>query len=165
MSEIMKEMSERLLRQPDAAHSPQAAHVALLFANIAWNETVGLVHARNGSRSVWKSIEAENPAMWNEFRSTDVEAMIDELIQFKLKHYPDDQRRILCCGIPDGKIRVEWLNPPAPGVDSGWEMTLYGFVRTGALDEAVKFLQASRRMSRNHAVKRVATIAAELGVG
>jgi hypothetical protein len=42
MSEIMKQMLGRLLRQPDAAHSPQAAHVALMFANIAWNESVGL---------------------------------------------------------------------------------------------------------------------------
>ena len=50
MSEIMKEMSERLLRQPDDAHSSEAAHVALMFANIAWNETVGLVHARKGYR-------------------------------------------------------------------------------------------------------------------
>jgi hypothetical protein len=35
MSEIMKEMSERLLRHPDAAHSSEAVHVALMFANIA----------------------------------------------------------------------------------------------------------------------------------
>ena len=40
MSEIMKGMSERLLRHPDAAHSSEAAHVALMFANIAWNKTV-----------------------------------------------------------------------------------------------------------------------------
>jgi hypothetical protein len=42
MSDIMKEMSERLLREPDAAPSPEAAYVALFFANLAWNECVGL---------------------------------------------------------------------------------------------------------------------------
>ena len=57
--------------------------------------------------------------------------MIDELVQYKKNHYPDDQRRILTCGIPDGKIRVEWLKAAAPGVDSRWEMQLYGLVRTG----------------------------------
>ena len=41
MSEIMKNMSERLLRNPDSVPSSEAAHVALMFANIAWNETVG----------------------------------------------------------------------------------------------------------------------------
>lgn len=56
MSEIMKEMSERLLRNPDGIPSAEAAHVALMFANIAWNETVGLDHpgmatARLGKRS------------------------------------------------------------------------------------------------------------------
>jgi hypothetical protein len=69
MSEIMKEMSERLLKKPDAVHSSEAAHVALMFANIAWNETVGLVPARKGYRSAWESIEAENPEMWSEFKS------------------------------------------------------------------------------------------------
>jgi len=90
MSEIMKEISERLLRHPDAAHSSEAAHVALMFANIAWNETVGLGHARKGYRSAWEMIEAENPELWNEFKSNDIDAMIDELFQYKKTHYPDD---------------------------------------------------------------------------
>jgi hypothetical protein len=58
-----------------------------MFANIAWNETVGLVHARKGYRSAGESIEAENPEMWIEFKSNNVDAMIDELVQFKKKHY------------------------------------------------------------------------------
>ena len=165
MSEVMKEMSECLLRNPDAAHSSEAAHVALMFANIAWNETVGLGHARNRYRSAWEMIEAENPEMWSEFKSNDVNAMIDELVQYKRKNYPDDQRRILTCGIPDGKVRVEWLNPAAPGVDSQWEMTLYGLVRTGARKKAIQFLRETRRMSSDEATQKVLAIATELGIG
>ena len=165
MSEIMKEMSEQLLRNPGGVPSSEAAHVALMFANIAWNETVGLVHARQGYRSAWESIEAENPEMWSEFKSNDVNAMIDDLVQFKKKHYPDDNRRILTCGIPDGSIRVEWLNPVAPGVDTQWEMRLYGLVRTGAREQAIKFLQETRRMSRNAAAKKVLAVAMALGIG
>ena len=164
MSEIMKEMSERLLRNPGGVPSSEAAHVALMFANIAWNETVGLGHARKGYRLAWETIEAENPEMWSEFKSNDVDAMIDELVQFKKQHYPDDQRRILTCGIPDGSVRVEWLNAAAPGVDSQWEMTLYGLVRTGAREKAIKFLQETRRMSRNDAAKKVVAVATELGI-
>ncbi len=37
MSEIMKEMSELLLRDPRKVPSSEAAHVALFFANLAWN--------------------------------------------------------------------------------------------------------------------------------
>ena len=42
MSDIMKEIMERLLRDPQAVPSSEAAHVALYFANVAWNERVGL---------------------------------------------------------------------------------------------------------------------------
>lgn len=164
MSEIMKEISGQLFRKPDAIPSSAAAHIALMFANIAWNETVGMVHAREDYRLAWETIEAENPEMWSEFKSNDVEAMIDELVQFKKKHYPDDKRRILICGIPNGSIRVEWLNPAAPGVDSEWEMRLYGLVRTGAREEAIQFLQETRRMARNDAAKKVLAVAAELGI-
>ena len=164
LSEIMKEMSETLLRDPGGVPSSEAAHVALFFANVAWNESVGLDHTREGYRNVWETIEAENPALWDEFTSSDVNAMIDELIRYKKAHYPDDRRRILVCGMVPGKVHVEWLNPAAPGVDSKWEMQLYGLVRTGQKGRAIRFLQDTRRMARKEALKRVAQAAAELGM-
>lgn len=90
--------------------------------------------------------------------------MIDDLVQYKKNHYPDDQRRILTCGIPDGNIRVEWLKAAAPGVDSKWEMRLYGLVRTGEREKAIRFLEETRSMSRNEATRRVAGVTAELGL-
>jgi hypothetical protein len=48
LSEIMKEMSETLLRNPGGVPSSEAAHVALFFANVAWNESVGIDGAREG---------------------------------------------------------------------------------------------------------------------
>ncbi len=164
MSEIMKEMSETLLRNPGGVPTSEAAHVALFFANVAWNESVGIAGAREGYRNVWETIEAENPALWDEFKSSDVNAMIDELIRYKKAHYPDDRRRILTCGIPDGKIRVEWLPPAALGVDAKWELRLYGLVRTGEKEKAIRFLQETRRMTRQDASKRVSEIAGELGM-
>jgi hypothetical protein len=50
LSDILKEMAERLLRNPDADISTEAMHVSLMFANFAWNETVGLDHSREGYR-------------------------------------------------------------------------------------------------------------------
>jgi hypothetical protein len=75
LSEIVKEMAETLSRNRRRVPSSEAAHVALLFANVAWNESVGLGHARDGYRHVWETIEAENPELWNEFRSNDINAM------------------------------------------------------------------------------------------
>jgi len=165
MSEMLKEMSELLLSDPHTPPTSEAAHVALLFANVAWNECVGLDGARDGYRNIWETIEADNPALWNEFKSNDIDGMIDELVEYKQKHFPDDKRRILSCGIPHDSIRVEWLNPAAPGVDSKWEMQLYGLVRTGARQEAIRFLQETRSLSRKDAAKRVTEVAAELGLG
>ena len=164
MSEIMKEMSEVLLRNPHNTPSSEAAHVALFFANVAWNESVGLDHAREGYRNVWEEIEAENPELWNEFKSNDINAMIDELIRYKKAHCPDDKRRILTCGIPDGKVRVEWVPAADPGVDSKWEMQLFGLVRTGQKDKAIRFLKDTRSMSRTKAAQKVVDIAARLGI-
>ena len=59
---------------------------------------------------------------------------------------------------------MEWLNAAAPGVDSKWEMRLYGLVRTGKREDAMRFLQETRRMSRIDAAKKVAAVAAELGI-
>ena len=63
MSEIMKEMSELLLRNPRNIPSSEAARVSLFFANVAWNESVGLDHAREGYRHVWEVIEADDPEL------------------------------------------------------------------------------------------------------
>lgn len=164
MSEIMKELSERLLINPSGEPSSEAVHVALLFANAAWNECVGMDHARDGYRNVWETIEAENPALWNEFKSNNIDAMIDELVGYKKAHYPDDRRRILVCGMVPGKVHVEWLNPAAPGVDPKWEMQLFGLVRTGERQKAIHFLQKTRSMSHKEATEKVAVIAADLGV-
>jgi hypothetical protein len=164
MSEILKEMAELLLRHPRSVQSSEAAHVSLFFANVAWNESVGLEGDREGYRNVWETIEAENPAIWNEFKSNEIDAMIDELVRYKTAHFPDDLRRILTCGIPDGAIRVEWLPAAAPGVDSRWEMRLYGLVRSGERQEAIRFLEETRGMSRKEAANRVAAVASELGL-
>ena len=165
MSEIMKEMSERLFRDPKAIPSSEALHVALFFANVAWNECVGLGTEREACCNVWQTIEAEKPDLWDELKSRDIDAMIDELVEHKKAHFPDDRRRILTCGgTSDSTIRVEWLPPAAPGVDAKWETQLYGMVRTGAEKEAIRFLKKTRKMSQDNAAMEVAKIRMQLGM-
>ena len=43
-------------------------------------------------------------------------------------------------------------------------MRLYGLVRTGQKDKAIRLLQETRRMTRQEASRRVAQAAAELGM-
>ena len=164
LTKIMKEMAETLLRNPRSVPSAEAVQIALFFANVAWNESVGMDNSRENYQNVWDAKEAENPALWNEFKWNDIDRMIDELVWYKKAHYPHDRRRILTCGILDTKVRVEGLPPVAPGVDSKWEMRLYGLVRTGKGGKAERFLLMTQRISTKEAATRVAQIAAELGI-
>jgi hypothetical protein len=43
-------------------------------------------------------------------------------------------------------------------------MQLYGLVRTGQKDQAIRFLQEARSLTRKEAAKRVKQVAAELGM-
>jgi len=165
LSEIMKEMGQRLLKPPEATASSEAIHVALMFAKIAWNETVGFDRAREGYRPAWDVIEAENPAIWNEFKTNDIDRMIDELVQYKREQFPEDRRRILICGMVDGKVRVEWLPSAASGVDSQAEMRLYGLVSVGDRQRAIQFLQDRQQLSQREAEQKVENVARELDAG
>lgn len=163
MSAIMKEMLERLLRVSEEAASSEATHAALFLANAAWNECVGLGAQRERYRDVWETFEAEKPDLWDELKSRDIEAMIDELVEYKKARYPDDRRRILSCGCtPQGTIRVAWLGPAADGVDPKWETHLYGLVLSNMDDDAVRFLKKTRKMSQKAARIEVAKIRLQL---
>ena len=90
--------------------------------------------------------------------------MIDELVEYKKAHFPDDRRRILICGgTPHSTIHVEWLPPAAPGVDANGKCNSTGWCGREE-EKAVRFLQETRKMSRNEARMKVAKIAMELGM-
>ena len=103
MSDIMLEMAQVLLREPSRVPSSEAMYAALFFANVAWNECVGLHHPREGFRNVWETFEDENPSLWNELKSNDINAMIDKLVRYKQAHYPDDPEAHPCLWHPRGE--------------------------------------------------------------
>jgi hypothetical protein len=90
--------------------------------------------------------------------------MIDELVEYKNQKFPDDQRRVLICGVVDGKVRVEWLPVAGPGVDSKTEMRVYGLVSVGDRVRAIQFLQDTQNLSQREAAKEVKKIEKTLGL-
>ena len=138
-------------------------HASLFLANMAWNKSLGLDQPWEVVVPVLKAFESEQPDLWAELKLRDAEAMVDELVRFKRAHHPDDRRRILSCGIPEGKIRVEWLEPAPPGEDPGWEMQLFGLIMTGDTKGAIQFARKTWSLTEAQARTRVAGIAARVG--
>ena len=44
----------------------------------------------------------------------DWKALINELIQYKNKFYPEDKRIVVICGMREGNVHVEWMDSPKP---------------------------------------------------
>jgi hypothetical protein len=111
LSGIIKEMACAVLAQPETEPSSEAAHAALLFAHVAWNRTVALGVPDFDYRPVLSQFVASNPRLWKELRSTDPEALISELMEYKRTHYRNDLRHVLVCGMLGANVHVEWVDP------------------------------------------------------
>ena len=111
LSQIIKEMACSVLRHPESVPSSEAAHAALLFAHVAWNRAAAVGPPDFDYPKVLREFEASNRLLWAELKSTDVEALIAELVSYKQAHYPGDRRQVLVCGMLGGNVHVEWLDP------------------------------------------------------
>ena len=80
---------------------------------------------------MWETIEADKPDLWNELKSDDIDAMIDELVEYKKalprRHAADSHLRQHPAW--DASCRMAGSRRAWGGFT--WEMELYGLVRTG----------------------------------
>lgn len=107
----MIEMANELLEKSSETPSSEPFHIALLLASVAWNrEVVGDDFQINKEYNyVIKDIEKHKPNLWNEFVSSDCEAMISNLRKYKCQNYLFDTREITSCGTNEkGNIQVTW---------------------------------------------------------
>jgi hypothetical protein len=112
LSEIMKEMALRLLKDPEPGASEPAMIAGLLLAGAAWNSAIGDDAVRDKHRELVEQIEWGYVTPWVELRSDDTEQLIAELVDYKREHYPNDLRRIVATELsPEGNIRVHWTEP------------------------------------------------------
>jgi hypothetical protein len=160
ISEIMKELAQLVLKGPGERASPGAAQMSLVLAGSAWNESIGIGNARANTRAARKAIEAEFPRFWDELTLNDIDAMLDELVRYKTTHYRHDRRRILVCGTVNGKIHVEWLPEADPRNTTHWDLHVYGLLRSGNPEGAVRFLRETLGASHKEAKALVESLAA-----
>ena len=108
LSAKLLDLAKTLLRFPDSVPSSEAAHAALLFVHVAWNKSLGNLDALTQYRTSFSEFEDSNPALWNEFKDTDHDSIIQSLVLLKQQRYPQDKRVIVVCGMRPGRIHVEW---------------------------------------------------------
>ena|ERR1035438_7775165 len=120
MSKLILGLAERMLAQLPEKTSGEGVAAALLLAHVAWNRAVDPLGGDQVGyyRKILRALEAENPKCLRELKSTDCEAMIQELMNLKLALHPDDDRIIRLCGITERKtVRVEWYHRGTEGVN------------------------------------------------
>jgi len=84
----------------------------LLLATVAWNrEVVGDDFQSNDQYyDLIRAIEKHDPVLWDDLVSSDCEAMISKLREYKRNKNLFDTREIVSCGINErGNIEVNWV--------------------------------------------------------
>ena len=116
MSEILKEMSEKILNRGDDAPA-EARQIALLLAYHAWNQAIGYP-CKLDHRFKKEIADAKRtlPTLWSEFIHSDYEMLINMLALYKMGTYPDDERFVVGIQLANddryeegGRIRVAFI--------------------------------------------------------
>jgi len=132
MSEILKELAQMSFRDPEAIPSSEAAHAALLFAQVAWNRALG--HDMHAYDEVLRAFLRSNPNLWSELRSCDAETLIEAMCQAKELRYAADRRVVVVCGMRGGNVHAEWCEekdyPRASELAKGLLDSKFGTGRT-----------------------------------
>jgi hypothetical protein len=112
LSEIIKQMAIRLMKNPSAIPSEPAAVAALMLAGAAWNSALGDNVMRDQHRKLVEQIDWDGAIPWAELRSDDTDQLVAELADYKRAQHPADLRRIVATELsPEGKVRVHWTAP------------------------------------------------------
>lgn len=132
MSEIMKQLALLSFRDPQGAPSSEAAQAALLFAQVAWNRSLG--YEMPPYKELLGVFLRSNPNLWLELKSRDAEALIETMQRAKEQHYLADRRIVVVCGMRDGNVHIEWCEekdyPRASQLTKQILESLYGKERT-----------------------------------
>jgi hypothetical protein len=88
----------------------QAMSLCVALASSAWNQAVGLLHNHPQILQIIQEIQADDPNVWNDMRSTDWREIHNTMISYKLRHYPDDRGKIAKYGYLNGKVHIEYVD-------------------------------------------------------
>lgn len=114
MSLIMKEMIAHVLPGDDPPED--ATNVALLLATVAWNRSLGFPEQKGFVKKQLAKMIPSTRNFWHHFVDKDTKKLIDVLIEYKTKHYSDDNRYIAGASVAEdpkyeegGHLRVVYV--------------------------------------------------------
>ncbi len=110
LSEIIIEIAMQGLRDTKYDHS-EHMHALMFLAHVAWNRDTKSPYYLIGNEltSRLKRFPINKKTIKRELVSDDWENILEKMLAYKKKHYPDDSRVITLCGYTPWKtLRVEW---------------------------------------------------------
>lgn len=110
LSEIIVEIAKISLIDQKYEHH-KVMHILTFLAHVAWNRVLlnGNYQAHGEYQSFIKQIGLDRIVLEKTLVSTNWEALIDGMMQYKRKHHPNDQRFIGGIGsTKKGHLRVVW---------------------------------------------------------
>jgi len=110
MSAILKEMALTTLVAPEATPSSEAAAAALLLSHVAWQRANGDQFPDTAYAPALAEMHKARPDLWKEMKSADASKIVEDLVAYKRRHYPDDRRKVVACGTSDNKVQVQWTD-------------------------------------------------------
>jgi hypothetical protein len=111
LSKLILSLAQEALDKPTKDSSREAVTAALLLAHVAWNRVVDPLggHQIGHYRKVLRALKAVNPKCLAELKTTDCEALIQDLVKIKAARFSADDRFIRVCGLTaESNVHVEW---------------------------------------------------------
>jgi hypothetical protein len=110
LSDIIAQMAFLGLAQECELPKWESLSLCVALASSAWNQAVGLPHNHLQILQIIEEVQTDYPNVWDGTRSTDWREIHNTMISYKLRHYPDDYRKIVKYGCLNGKVHVEYVN-------------------------------------------------------
>lgn len=102
------ELAQCALKDPISPPA-EAALLAVQFAWIAWNQSLGAETPTAYFDGVRKVVRAQGRSLWKHLRFPSAETAVEALCREKVIRFPGDNRLIVECTMtPDGTVRARW---------------------------------------------------------
>ncbi len=107
MSDSLSAVATSGFRNPGAPQRESELAIALYYAQLAWNEANGDPVNSASIKQVRRQMGIPN-RLPSSFRTSDADVLLKQMVKYKQKHFPTDDRVIVAALFEDERLRVHW---------------------------------------------------------